>query len=170
MLSGIAPLFIFLHQLPKYQAFARVFGLCLSATNNVTNPGFILIVLLTILLWSYCSGRIVDHIALITLIALTVSLVVLLMASLWLLWLLWPYRWSYCWLHCFDRFDCFDRIAGHIALIFVLGSDLCFWYHSYYLLLKLRAAQDGIHRLDESRTYIWSSSRTHLRTLNRWII
>ena len=72
--------------------FARVSGLRLSATNDVTTPGFILIVSLTISLWSYCSdrfdrsdriaGRIVDRIALIALIALTVSLVVLLIASL----------------------------------------------------------------------------------------
>ena len=93
MLSGIAPLFIFLHQPPEHQASARVSGLCLSATNDVTTPGFVLIVSLTISLWSYrsncfdCSdriaGRIVDRIALIALIALTVSLVVSLIASLW---------------------------------------------------------------------------------------
>ena len=39
-------------------------------------------------------------------------------------------------------------------IVFVLGSVFCFWYHFHYLLLKLRAAQDGIHRPDESRTYI----------------
>ena len=52
MLSGIAPLFIFLYQPPKHQAFARVFGLRLSATNNVTvtTPKIVRIVLLVILL------------------------------------------------------------------------------------------------------------------------
>ena len=39
-------------------------------------------------------------------------------------------------------------------IVFVLGSVFCFWYHFYQLLLKLRAAQDGIHCLDESCTYI----------------
>ena len=85
MLSGIAPLFIFLYQPPEHQASARVSGLHLSATDNGTNPEFVLIVSLTISLWSYRSdcfdrsdriaGRIVDRIAL---IALTASL--------------WPYR------------------------------------------------------------------------------
>ena len=100
MLSGIAPLFIFLHQSPEYQAFARVSALRVSATNNITTPKFVLIVLLTISLWLYRSGRIVDCINLIALIALTVSLVVLLIASLWSLWLLWPYRWLYCFDFC----------------------------------------------------------------------
>ena len=93
MLSGIALLFIFLHQPPEHQASARVSGLRLSATSDVTTPGFVLIVSLTISLWSYRSdrfdrsdriaGRIVDRIALIALVALTVSLVVSLIASLW---------------------------------------------------------------------------------------
>ena len=112
MLSGIAPLFIFLHQPPKHQASARVSGLRLSATNDVTTPGFVLIVSLTISLWSYRS----------------------------------------------DRFDRSDRIAGRIvdriALIFVLGSVLCFRYRSHYLLLKVRAVQDVIHLPNESRTCI----------------
>ena len=97
MLSGIALLFIFLHQPPEHQASARVSGLRLSATNDVTvtTPGFVLIVLLVISLWLHCFGHIIDCIALIALIALTVLLVVLLIALLWLLWLLWPYRWSY---------------------------------------------------------------------------
>ena len=50
MLLGIAALFIFLHQPPEYQASAWVSGLCLNAINNVTTPGFVLIVLLAILL------------------------------------------------------------------------------------------------------------------------
>ena len=47
--------------------FAQVPGLCVSATGNVTftTPGFVLIVLLVISLWLYCSGRSVDYIALI---------------------------------------------------------------------------------------------------------
>ena len=78
MLLGIVPLFIFLHQPPKHQDSARVSGLCLSATNDVTTPRFVLIILLDISLWSNCFGRIVDCIALIALIAL-----------------FWPYCWSY---------------------------------------------------------------------------
>ena len=35
---------------------------------------------------------------------------------------------------------------------------------------KVQAVQDGIHCPDESRTYIWSFIKTHLRTLDRWII
>ena len=52
MLSRIAPLFIFLHQSPEHQVFARVSGLCLGATNDliVTTLGFVLIVSLVILL------------------------------------------------------------------------------------------------------------------------
>ena len=51
--------------------FAQVFGLYVSATGNIiiTTSGFLLIVLLIILLWSHCSGRIIDCIALIALIA-----------------------------------------------------------------------------------------------------
>ena len=72
--------------------FARVSGLCVSAIDDVTTPGFVLIVSLTISLWLYCSdrfdrsdriaGRIVDRIALIALVILTVLLVVSLIASL----------------------------------------------------------------------------------------
>ena len=125
--------------------FAQVFGLCVSATGDltVTTSGFVLILLLVILLWLYCSSRIVDRIALIA--------------------LLWPYRWLY-------RFDYPNCITDCITLIFVLGNVFCFWYCSHYLLLKVWAIQDIIHRLDESRTYIWSSGRTHLRTLNHWIM
>ena len=129
MLSEIAPLFIFLHQPPEHQASARVSGLRLSATNDVTvtTPGFVLIVSLTISLWLYRSGRIVDRIALIAwiaLIALTVSLVVSLIASLWLLWLLWPYRWSYYWLYCFDCIALIALIALTVLLVVLLISSL----------------------------------------------
>ena len=50
MLLGIAPLFIFLYQPSEHQASARVSGLRLSTTNDVTvtTPGFVLIVLLVI--------------------------------------------------------------------------------------------------------------------------
>ena len=44
-------------------------------------------------------------------------------------------------------------------IVFVLGSVLCFRYRSHYLLLKLRAAQDGIHRPDESALASDHSSR-----------
>ena len=52
MLSGIAWLFIFLHQPPKYQVFGWVSSLYRIAINNVTitTLGFILIVSLIILL------------------------------------------------------------------------------------------------------------------------
>ena len=50
MLSEIAPLFIFLHQPSEHQVFARVSGLHLNATNNVTDtiPEVVLIVSLVI--------------------------------------------------------------------------------------------------------------------------
>ena len=69
-------------KLISIRLFARVSGLCVSATDNGTIPGFVLIVLLTILLWSYRSGRIADRFALMALIALSVSLVVSLIALL----------------------------------------------------------------------------------------
>ena len=84
-----------------------------------------------------CPDCISSHIAL---IALTVSLIVLL--------------WLYCWLHCFDCFDCSDRIAGRIALIFVLEIVLCFRYHFHYLILEVRALRDVIYLPNESYTYI----------------
>ena len=46
-------------------------------------------------------------------------------------------------------------------IVFVLGSVFCFWYHSYYLLLKLQAGQDGIHRPDKSHTHIQPSIWVH---------
>ena len=46
-------------------------------------------------------------------------------------------------------------------IVFVLESVFCFQYHSHYLLLKLRAAQDGIHRPDESRIHIQSFIWVH---------
>ena len=48
MLIGVAPLFIFLYQPSEHQVSAWVSGLILSAINNVTTFGFILIVLLAI--------------------------------------------------------------------------------------------------------------------------
>ena len=123
MLLGIVWLFIFLHQLLEHQAFPWVSGLCVGATDNITTPGFGLIVSLTVLLWLYCFGRIINCIAL---IALTVLLIVwLLILSLWLLW---PYCWSYCfWLYCFDHSDHIaDCIAfDHIALIAYILGHIC---------------------------------------------
>ena len=86
------------------------------------------------LLWLYCSGRIVDFIALI------VSL------------------WPYCWLHCFDR-------VVLAVLLIVLFGQLFALSH-----LKVQVVQNIIYRPDKSRTYIWLSSKTYFRTLNRWII
>ena len=89
--------------------FAQVSGLCVSATDDITTPKFVLNILLTILfwlLWTHYSGRIVDCIALIA--------------------LLWPY----CWLYCFNY------IA---LIIFVFKSVFCFWYYSHDLLFEIRA-------------------------------
>ena len=63
-------------KLLNIRLFARVSSVCVSVTNNiiVTTPGFVLIVLLIWSFWLYCSGHIVDCIAL---IALTVLLIVL---------------------------------------------------------------------------------------------
>ena len=102
--------------------FARISGLCISVTNNIMTPGFVLIVSLII--------------------------------SLWLLW-------SYCWLDCFN---CSDLIADCIALIVLFDQVLALSY------LEVRAVQDVIHHPDKSHTYICLFSRTHLHTLNCWII
>ena len=120
MLLEIALLFIFLHPLPKHQAFDWVFGLCVGTTDNITiiTSGFILIVLLRL----YYSGRIVDYIAFdysnrianyIVCIVLAVSLIVLLLIVLpiLLIVLLWP-------LILLD--------------VFMLRSIFYFWYHFHW--------------------------------------
>ena len=85
MLSEIAPLFIFIHQPPEHQVSARVPGLCLSATNNVNTPGFILIVSLVISLWLLWPYHWLYRFDRSDRIALAVLLIVL-------LWSLWPHR------------------------------------------------------------------------------
>ena len=78
--------------------------------------------------------------------------------------------------------ESFSTCCNPIALGWVvLGRSfaivLCFWNRSDNGLRYLhsctfwrQAVQDGIHRPDESRTYIWPFIKIHLRTLDRWII
>ena len=78
-------------------------------------------------------------------------LIVSLIISLWLLWL-------YCWLYYFNYIT-----LAVLLIVFVLGSVLCFWYHSHYLLFKVRAIQDMIHFLNESRMCIQLSIKIYQR-------
>ena len=166
MLSGIAPLFIFLHQPPKHQAFRSGLWSSRKCYWQCNHP-------------RVCSDRIADYIALVL--------------SLWSLWSLWLYRWSYRWSHRFDHFDCSNRIAGRIvdriALIalFALTVSLVvllivsLWslcsevFSAFSIILHLSTPQSpGGPRRDLPpwwiRTYIWPFIKIHLRTLDRWII
>ena len=147
MLLETAWLFIFLHQLPKHQAFPHVSGLCVGTTNNVTTTGFVLIVLLVILLWLLwlysCLYRF-DY------IALNVLLIILLwlycfdyIALIILFWLNYSCRIINCIalivLRCFY---CYCSVIDPIVLIiFVLGSIFCYWYHSHHLISKYKQSK-----------------------------